>query len=137
MLKCSDKPGLRSEARVFKILGADNRIRIIELLKQGSKGVNAIARKLGISQSAVSQHLRVLKAMGLVEDRRRGYWIDYILVPEALERCRQETTAVCCCLPATRPVRAHQSKKELQDYREQLKRELARVEKRLKELEPE
>ncbi|MFQ6090459.1 MAG: ArsR/SmtB family transcription factor, partial [Candidatus Bipolaricaulia bacterium] len=61
-------------AELFKLLSADTRIAIIELLKHGPLKVNEIAGSLGISPSAVSQHLRLLKSAGLVRGKRDGYW---------------------------------------------------------------
>ena len=88
---------MKDAASLFKILSVDKRIEIIELLKRGEMSVNAIADELGITQSAVSQHLRVLKAAGLVRDERRGYWIFYSLDRDALESCRQRLNRICTC----------------------------------------
>lgn len=68
------------------------------LISQGfTLNVNAMAKSIGVSQSAVSQHLRVLKAAGLVDDERKGYWIHYSLNREALEKCRQRLNKICTC----------------------------------------
>ena len=50
-------------------LGEPNRFRIVELLRTGPRPVNDIRARLGLRQSQVSQHLRVLKVVGLVEAR--------------------------------------------------------------------
>ncbi|RPJ05345.1 MAG: ArsR family transcriptional regulator [Deltaproteobacteria bacterium] len=88
---------MKEAAELFKLLAVDKRIEIIELLKKDAMSVNALAEALGVTQSAVSQHLRVLKAAGLVNDERRGYWIFYSLNRDALERCRQRLTRICSC----------------------------------------
>ncbi len=88
---------MKESAELFKILSVDKRIEILELLKKEDMSVNALAKALGITQSAVSQHLRVLKASGLVKDERQGYWIYYSLNREALEKCRQRLNRVCTC----------------------------------------
>lgn len=88
---------MKEAAELFKILSVDKRIEIIELLKEKPLSVNVLAEALGITQSAVSQHLRILKAAGLVRDERQGYWIYYSLNREALERCRQRLNRVCTC----------------------------------------
>ncbi len=49
------------QARIFKVLSTPSRVRIIELLKDRSLCVNALARSLSITPAAVSQHLRVLR----------------------------------------------------------------------------
>lgn len=88
---------MKKEAELFKILCADKRIEIIELLKKDTMNVNSLAKSLGITQSAVSQHLRVLKAAGLVKDERKGYWIHYSLNRQELEKCRQRLNRICTC----------------------------------------
>lgn len=88
---------MKQAAELFKLLSVDKRIDIIELLKKEDMSVNAIAEALGITQSAVSQHLRVLKSAGLVKDERRGYWIFYALNKEALEECRKRLNRICTC----------------------------------------
>ena len=88
---------MKEAAELFKILSVDKRIEIIEILKKKPMSVNALADVLGITQSAVSQHLRVLKAAGLVSDDRQGYWIYYSLNKKALEKCRQRLNRICTC----------------------------------------
>ena len=89
---------ISKQAEKFKVLGVESRIRIIELLKQkGALCVNEISDVLGITPSAVSQHLKVLKYAGLVKNERRGYWIHYEVDPVALEQCNQMLQEVCMC----------------------------------------
>jgi len=88
---------MKNAAGLFKILSVDKRIEIIEHLKRGPMCVNSLAGALKISPSAVSQHLRVLKSAGLVEDRREGYWIHYSLNRSALEGARQRLNWICTC----------------------------------------
>ena len=72
-------------AQIFKVLSVDTRLNIVKALKQKSLCVNALAARLGVSQSAVSQHLRILKSSGLVADNRAGYFIHYTLNEEKLK----------------------------------------------------
>jgi DNA-binding transcriptional ArsR family regulator len=88
---------VKETAELFKILSVDKRIEIIELLKKKTMNVNALARRIGVTQSAISQHLRVLKAAGLVNDERKGYWIHYSLDRQTLEKCRQRLNKICTC----------------------------------------
>ncbi|MBI3813907.1 MAG: winged helix-turn-helix transcriptional regulator [Nitrospinae bacterium] len=88
---------MKKTAELFKILSVDKRIEIIEILKKEAMSVNALADTLGITQSAVSQHLRLLKSAGLVSDERQGYWIYYSLNRDALEKCRQRLNKICTC----------------------------------------
>jgi DNA-binding transcriptional ArsR family regulator len=48
--------------------------------------VNALTRRLGVTQSAVSQHLRVLRQAGLVQGQRRGSFVHYSLSQTGLEQ---------------------------------------------------
>jgi ArsR family transcriptional regulator len=75
---------------VFKALSDPTRLRLVRLLAEheGSLCVNALAHRLGVSQSAVSQHLRVLRQARLVEGERQGYHVHYSLDPARLERFR-------------------------------------------------
>jgi DNA-binding transcriptional ArsR family regulator len=68
-------------AATLKILSDPTRLRLIRLLgrHKGSLCVNALARRLGVTQSAVSQHLRVLRGAGLVQADRQGYRVHYSL----------------------------------------------------------
>lgn len=68
---------------VFKALSDPTRLRLVKLLSECNCGqalcVNALAGQLGVTQSAVSQHLRVLRDAGLVHGDRRGYHVHYTL----------------------------------------------------------
>jgi len=83
---------------VFGALADPTRLRLVKLLclnrVPDALCVNALAGILGITQSAVSQHLRVLKAISLVKGERRGYHVHYFINPEALERCRNLVSAL-------------------------------------------
>lgn len=76
-----DVDEVKELARLFKALSDETRLRLLKLLnEQGPEGalcVGALAMKLGITQSAVSQHLAILRATGLVIDERRGYFVHY------------------------------------------------------------
>ena len=88
---------MKEAAELFKLLSVDKRIEIVERLKKETMSVNALAEALGITQSAVSQHLRVLKGACLVKDERQGNWIYYSLNRDALEKCRQRLNRICTC----------------------------------------
>lgn len=88
---------MKEAADLFKILSVDKRIEIILLLKKAPTSVNVMAEALGVTQSAVSQHLRVLRSAGLVKDERQGYWIYYSLNHDALEKYRQILNQICTC----------------------------------------
>jgi ArsR family transcriptional regulator, arsenate/arsenite/antimonite-responsive transcriptional repressor len=63
----------------FKALGEEMRLKIVGLLLPGELCVCEIMEELGLSQPAVSHHMKVLKQAGLIQDRREGKWIHYSL----------------------------------------------------------
>lgn len=75
-------------ARACRLLGAPARVRIVELLKGRALCVGALARRLRMSQAAVSQHLRALRDAGAVGAEKRGYFVHYRLRERTVERWR-------------------------------------------------
>jgi DNA-binding transcriptional ArsR family regulator len=93
-------------ALTLKALSDPTRLRLVRLLSGNSAAdcssrtrdrarecqgrgflcVNALAQRLGVTQSAVSQHLRVLRQVGLVSGERRGSFVHYTLDRESLDR---------------------------------------------------
>jgi len=84
-------------AQLIKALSTEKRVEIIQLLKQGPCCVGVIAKRLGISEPATSQHLHLLKSLGLVEDRRRGFYTHYCLCPDKLNELSDKVVIVCTC----------------------------------------
>ena len=75
-------------ARIFKLMSVDTRVHMIQLLKRRSLCVNALARSLGLTPAAVSQHLRVLRDAGIVTAHKQGYFVHYRINEKALARWR-------------------------------------------------
>ncbi len=73
---------------VFKALGNPVRREIVRLLSARRLCVNALVARLGVSQAAVSQHLKVLENAGLVRGRKEGCWVHYALLPEGFQGAR-------------------------------------------------
>ena len=71
--------------KIYKALSANSRIQILKLIKDKKLCVNAITKKLSISQSAVSQHLDVLKKAGLVKSDRYVSIIHYTINKTCLD----------------------------------------------------
>jgi ArsR family transcriptional regulator len=84
-------PPLRPElaeslAARFKALSDPARVAIVNRLA-GADDVCVCEFRLGLSQPTVSHHLKVLREAGLIEvARKRGTWVHYRLVPEAVEQ---------------------------------------------------
>jgi len=65
-------PRLATTADVFNAVAEPQRRNILELLTRGERPVNELAEVLHITQPQTSKHLRVLRAVRLVEVRREG-----------------------------------------------------------------
>jgi len=66
-------------ADTFRILGDPTRIRIVDALAQGDLCVHELSDKVGISESAVSHQLRLMRTMRIVRGRREGRCVYYTL----------------------------------------------------------
>ena len=64
-------------AELFRAFSDTSRVRIMSALVDGGKNVRALAEIVGISESAVSHHLRGLRQMGLVQSKRGGKEVYY------------------------------------------------------------
>jgi ArsR family transcriptional regulator len=84
------------QTQLFAALSDPTRLKLLKIIcHQSSPGcycVNDLSERMGISQAAVSQHLRVLKSVGLVTGERRGYRVHYQIDPEGIQRCQD----ICC-----------------------------------------
>ena len=83
---------VQSVADIFRVLGDPTRVKIIDALDSGELCVNDLAGQVGISESAVSHQLRLLRTMRLVRVRRTGrlayYAVDDHHILELLHQAR-------------------------------------------------
>jgi len=105
--ECSpgESPPVRDLAEAFKVLSDANRLRILFHLATdttGILGVSDLAARVGISQPAVSQHLKLLKSDGLVEAERVGFHVYFTLnrsrmyqIAEQFEQVRKVVLSRC------------------------------------------
>ncbi|NIM95101.1 MAG: metalloregulator ArsR/SmtB family transcription factor [Anaerolineales bacterium] len=66
-------------AELFQALSDPSRVRILSSLMHGERNVSGLAEDVGISESAVSHHLRGLRLMRLVRARKQGRQVYYCL----------------------------------------------------------
>jgi DNA-binding transcriptional ArsR family regulator len=84
------------DAGIFKALADPTRRQILSDLRGGEKSAGDIAARFPISGPSVSRHLSILRAAGLVTERRDANRILYSLVPDRLAACVGSfLTAVC------------------------------------------
>src|SRR5215212_9532326 len=76
-------------ARVGKALSSPRRLEIVDLLSQGERTVEGIARETSMSVASASQHLQALKGARMVEARREGLYMHYRLADEEVFRTWQ------------------------------------------------
>lgn len=94
----TDNSGTEEQANLFSVLADPTRLKLLRLLAQQQEQhalcVNALAHHLGVTQSAVSQHLRVLKSGGFVKGERRGYHIHYFINQEGIKQALKQILQV-------------------------------------------
>ncbi|MFW5983411.1 MAG: ArsR/SmtB family transcription factor [bacterium] len=75
---------------VAKALSDENRYNIIRLLLQRNYCVGALSKRLEISESAVSQHLKLLRSAGIVNGEKRGYFTHYSINRDILKETAKQ-----------------------------------------------
>ena len=76
------------QAELCSAMSHPVRVRIVHLLRDGSKRVNSIAEELGITQATTSRHLAVLRNVGILSSQRQGTDIIYqITNPKITDIC--------------------------------------------------
>ena len=76
--------------KCFKTLGDSNRLNLIKILLRSDLCVGALAKLLGLSEPALSQHLKLLREAGIVRGDKRGYWTHYTVEKDALRQIAKE-----------------------------------------------
>jgi ArsR family transcriptional regulator len=76
------------QARICKALSHPKRLQIVYVLRAGERSVGELAKELQLSYANLSQHLRILLEIGLVEVRHHGRYSYYRLsTPQIAEAC--------------------------------------------------
>lgn len=88
--------------KILKAIGEPRRFQLLQLMSDRSYCVRALAEKSGLSESAVSQHLKLLREAGLIYGVKKGYYTHYRLdkdvlgqVISELEQLRDITRRPC------------------------------------------
>jgi ArsR family transcriptional regulator len=72
-------------ANIFKALGDENRLKILELLLDGEKCVNELLEAVSIGQSTLSHHIKLMCVSGIIKSRKAGTATYYSINPEGAE----------------------------------------------------
>ena len=81
---------MRKLVDLLKVLADEKRFRIVNLLLKHNFCVRPLAKKLGISEAAVSQHLKILREAGFVKGEKKGYWTHYSAVRDIIIQMADE-----------------------------------------------
>ncbi len=74
-----DGATVQALADTFRLLGDPTRVRIVDALSGGELCVHELSDRVGISESAVSHQLRLMRSMRIVRGRREGRCVYYTL----------------------------------------------------------
>ena len=74
------------DAKVFKAFCDETRLRVLDRLRGGEKCACALIEDLGIGQSALSYHMKILVESGIVAARQDGKWTHYSINPSGSAR---------------------------------------------------
>jgi ArsR family transcriptional regulator len=93
-----DLPATTACARMLKVLADEVRLAVVEQLLDGPKHVAEMNEQLGVEQTLLSHHLRVLREAGIVQSQRDGKRVLYRLAPEVESARRGKAIDLGCCL---------------------------------------
>ncbi len=78
---------------LFKALGDESRLRIVQILTKGESYVELLASRLNLTSATISHHLKKLEEAGLVECHRTQFYMIYSLKPEILGNTLEQLIA--------------------------------------------
>lgn len=85
----------KKTAAMFKALGDENRIRILQLLTAGEKCACKLLEEINVTQPTLSHHMKILCDAGIVDGRKDGKWMYYSISADGsahAARCLQLLT---------------------------------------------
>ena len=77
------------DAKVFKAFCDENRLRVLNQLRGGEQCACALIESLGIGQSALSYHMKILVESGIVSARQEGKWTHYSICDAGCARAKE------------------------------------------------
>lgn len=83
-MNIKDREVYRIHAEICQALTHPTRLEIIDLLRREEKTVGRLAEEMGMPQSTISRHLRLMRAKGVVRTRREGQNVFYQLSNEKI-----------------------------------------------------
>jgi ArsR family transcriptional regulator, nickel/cobalt-responsive transcriptional repressor len=89
---------LLSCASLLKVLADETRLAVVRQLLEGPRHVGELNAQLGLEQSLLSHHLRILRDVGLVQSERDGKAVLYRLAPGIEAKRKGRAVDLGCCL---------------------------------------
>jgi ArsR family transcriptional regulator, virulence genes transcriptional regulator len=90
---------VESAAELLRVMASPQRLRVLCLLLEGERSVGQINEQVGLSQSALSQHLAVLREGNLVATRRQAQTVFYSVATGAVHDIIQTLHSIFCKQP--------------------------------------
>ena len=90
--------GIHEVIAFFKALGDLSRLRLIRILTSSEQTLYCVAdraKELGVTQPAVSQHLKVLRHIGVVSSSKTGFRVYYRINRDVLNGLKENMDALC------------------------------------------
>ncbi|HEY5990210.1 MAG TPA: metalloregulator ArsR/SmtB family transcription factor, partial [Streptosporangiaceae bacterium] len=79
--------------RVLRALGDDTRLRTLRLIAEHPRSTQELAQLVGVSESALSKHLRIMTDAGILTSRRHGYYVLYEIAPARIDALSDSVAA--------------------------------------------
>jgi DNA-binding transcriptional ArsR family regulator len=80
---------MKDIVNIFKAMGDGTRLQILLLLNSKNVCAKGISKHIGISEAAVSQHIKILKQSNIITGHKEGYYIIYNINKEVLQKSTQ------------------------------------------------
>lgn len=79
----------KKTALIFKAFGDENRIKILQLLRDGEKCACMLLEEMNITQPTLSHHMKILCDSGIVVGRKEGKWMHYAISSEGIDMAQE------------------------------------------------
>lgn len=79
----------KKTALIFKAFCDENRIKILQLLRDGEKCACMLLEEMNITQPTLSHHMKILCDSGIVVGRKEGKWIHYAISAEGIDMAQE------------------------------------------------
>lgn len=115
MSAAEEESGLTEAARLFSVLAEPARLRILQLLRDGSMCGRELASDLNLSPATTCHHLERLKLAKLLSERRSGRHVYYSIIDSELARAVSQSLAALKSgnsSPARRPSQKVNTKRQ-------------------------